>query len=286
MRATSLAPAASLVLALTLPLALAACGNTSLLAPSGLSKDVSAATAADAPAGGAYPSTGAEAKAAPFNPFADRDAVAIGGREVIANPTKDEVMQVGPLPDMAWGSETAPVTIVQYASLTCPYCKKFHAEVFPELKREYIDTGKVRYILREFPIGHTSGNATIALRCAPADKYLDLYGRFLAQQGSWVSQEVRIEKIAAVAAQVGVKADQLDACLKDEALINNLKWVKERGRKLGVIGTPNFFVDGKLYKKVLTIGDIRAMVDPVVAAQPGGAQTGSAQSVGAAPGKS
>lgn len=264
-------PAAPLSLAVLLPLALAACGSNSLLPPSGLSKDA-AASVQESGAGGAYPSTGAAEKSEPFNPFADRSSVASGGREVIANPTKDDVMQPGPLPEMSWGSETAPVTIVQYASLTCPYCRKFHAEVFPELKREYIDTGKVRYILREFPIGHTSGNATIALRCVPADKYLDLYGRFLAQQGSWVSLEVRIDKIAAVAAQVGLKGAELDACLKDEALIGKLKWVKDRGRKLGVIGTPNFFVDGKLYKKVLTMSDIRAMVDPIVAAQSGGQQ--------------
>lgn len=258
---------AALLTLMALPPLLAGCGSSPMLPSSGLSKDQPAqAQTTDAP-GAAYASTGAAEKAEAFNPFADRSGPAPGGREVIENPTKDEILQTGPLPEMAWGSETAPVTIIKYASLTCPYCKKFHAEVFPELKREYIDTGKVRFIIREFPIGKTSGNATIALRCAKPEKYLELYGKYLAQQASWVSQEVRFDPIYAVAAQVGLKRANFDACLQDQKLVDGLKWIKERGRKLGVIGTPNFFVDGKLIKKVLTIGDIRAMVDPLIAAQ-------------------
>ncbi len=274
-------------------LLLAACGSAPTLPSSGLSKDAVAGTPSSDVAGAAYATTGAAEKQDGFNPFADRSGgAAIGGREVIENPSKDEVAQTGPLPEMSWGSPTAPVTIIKYASLTCPYCRKFHAEVFPEFKREYIDTGKVRYVIREFPIGKTSGNATIALRCAPAEKYLELYGKFLAQQASWVSQEVRFDPIFAVAAQVGVKRPEFDACLQDQKLVDGLKWVKERGRKLGVIGTPNFFVDGKLIKKVLTMGDIRALVDPLVAAHGGTGQAGGAQAgspppdTSAAPGKS
>ena len=266
----------TIALAVALPLALAACGSSSLLPPSGLSKDTPAAAEATPGSSSApYASTSGPEKSEPFNPFADRSSVASGGREVIANPTKDEVAQTGPLPEMAWGSPTAPVTIIKYASLTCPYCRKFHAEVFPELKREYIDTGKVRYVIREFPIGKTSGNATIALRCAAPEKYLDLYGKFLTQQATWVSQEVRLDPIFGVAAQVGLKRAEFDACMQNTALIDGLKWIKERGRKLGVIGTPNFFVDGKLYKKVLTMGDIRALVDPLVAAQAGSPAPGA-----------
>ena len=86
---------------------------------------------------------------------------------MIQNPSLAEVMRPGPLPEFSIGREDAPVTIIQYASLTCPFCKRFQAEVYPVLKRDYIDTGKVRYMIREFPIGKTSGMATIALRCAP-----------------------------------------------------------------------------------------------------------------------
>jgi protein-disulfide isomerase len=135
----------------------------------------------------------------------------------------------------------------------------------------------VRYILREFPIGKASGNATIALRCAPADKYFQLYGKYMEQQSSWVSQEVRLDAIFAVAQQVGMTRPQFDACLQNQGMINALKWVKERGRKLGIIGTPNFFVNGKLVKGTLTLADIRAAVDaPAATATDASAATAAA----------
>jgi protein-disulfide isomerase len=196
-----------------------------------------------------------------FNPFSSEPETAGGGREVIQNPTPAEVMQAGPLGEMSFGRKDAPVTIIKYASLTCPHCRRFHLETYPQLKREYIDTGKVRFIIREFPIGKSSGTATVALRCAPPDKYLDLYGRYLGQQGAWVSQEVRTAEIAKVAAQAGVSGEQFDACLKNQDLARNLNWVKERGRKLGVIGTPNFFVNGKLVKSVIGMAEIRSLVE-------------------------
>lgn len=260
----------------TLPRVSAAVALAGLLlaACSGNSPDLPALSTAGAPstttetgaAGSAFPDTGApRAEAAPMTPFGSLPDPSQGGRQVIANPTMADVMQTGSLPEMALGRPDAPVTIVQYASLTCPHCRAFHRDTFPELKRTYIDTGKVRYILREFPIGKQSGNATIALRCARPEKYFELYGRFMEQQASWVSQEVRLDPIFAVAKQVGMTRAEFDSCLKNQAMIDGLKWVKERGRTLGVIGTPNFFVAGRLVKKTLTMSDLREMVEPLLA---------------------
>lgn len=242
--------------------ALAAClGACAGLPPVGPS------TEAPATAGAAgLTVTSATPEKATFNPFSDGSGgSAQGGREVIANPTLEQVMLTGSLPERALGRPDAPVTIIKYASMTCPYCRKFQAEVFPTLKRDYIDTGKVRFILREFPIGHQSGAATIALRCAPEDKYFALYDKIMAQQPSWVSQEVRHDPIYKVAAQVGMTRAQYDACQQDKALIEGLRWVKERGRTLGVIGTPNFFINGKLVKKVIGLAEVREMVDAALA---------------------
>lgn len=246
---------------------LGACGAT-VPQTASLTSDASAV-------GAAYPSTGPEHAEALPSPLGDAGSAPAGGREVIENPTIADIMAPSPLPEMSWGSPTAPVTIVQYASLTCPHCRNFHLTTYPELKRRFIDTGKVRYILREFPIGKTSGNATIALRCAPAEKYLDLYGKFMEQQASWVSLEVRLDAIYAVARQVGMTRPQFDACLQNQGMIESLKWVKERGRKLGVVGTPNFFIGDKLIKKELTIAEIADYVEqaehrgtPTAAASP------------------
>ncbi len=185
-------------------------------------------------------------------------------REVIQNPTVADVMRPGPLPEFAIGREDAPVTLIKYASLTCPFCKRFQATVFPTLKREYIDTGKVRFIIREFPIGKTSGMATIALRCAPMSRYLDLYQRYLNQQAQWVSQEVRIEPILKVAQGVGLTAAQFDSCRQNQGMIAALNQVKDRGRELGVIGTPNFFINGRLVKKELGLQELRETIDPLL----------------------
>jgi protein-disulfide isomerase len=202
----------------------------------------------------------------PYNPFSDQPATAVGRREVMQNPSIDELMKAGELPEMALGRKDAPVTIVQYASMTCPYCRQFQLETFPVLKREYIDTGKVRYVLRaEFPIGKQSGLATIALRCAAPDKYFALYDKLMRQQTSWVSQEVRPDPIFKVAAQVGMTRAQFDSCRENRGMINALNGIKERGRTLGIIGTPNFFVQGKLVKSVIGIKEIREMVDPILA---------------------
>ncbi|KAB2916408.1 MAG: DsbA family protein, partial [Hyphomicrobiaceae bacterium] len=200
-----------------------------------------------------------------FNPFADTLETATKGREVIRNPTPEQVMQVGELPEMALGRPDAPLTIVEYASLSCPYSRRFHLETFPTLKREYIDTGKVRFILREFPIGKQSGLATIALRCAPPEKHFELFDRFMSQQPTWVSQEVRPDPIAEIAGEVGLTWPQFEACRADQRLIARLNWIKERGRTLGVIGTPNFFIQGRLIKSVIGMKELREIVEPMLA---------------------
>ncbi len=200
-----------------------------------------------------------------FNPFADETTADIKRRQVIENPTLAQVMQPGPLPEMSLGRADAPVTIIKYVSMTCPYCRQFQIETFPVLKRDYIDTGKVRFIMREFPIGFQSGAATIALRCAAPDKYFELYDKLMRQQKRWVSQEVRREPIFQVARQVGLSRERFNACFADKSLSARLNQIKERGRTLGVIGTPNFFVNGRLYKRRLTTKDIHSLVQEALA---------------------
>lgn len=210
----------------------------------------------------------------PFTPFAPEGTSDRPEREVIANPTLAQVMQPGPLAEFSLGRPEAPVVMVKYMSLTCPHCRRFMAETFPGLKRDYIDTGKVRLVIREFPIGKSSGNATIALRCVPMAKYLPLYQKFLEQQSAWVSQEVRPDAIHKIAAQVGLSRADFDACVKDQKLVEGLKAVKDRGRSLGIIGTPNFFIGNRLVKSHMGMAEIRALVDPLLAGKAAAGKSG------------
>lgn len=199
------------------------------------------------------------------HPFANPNETDSGGRHVIETPTLAEVMQPVPgLPEIVIGKPDAPVTIVEYGSLSCPHCAKFMKDVYPDLKREYLDTGKVRLVFREFPIGKTSGLATIAMRCAKPERQYELIGKYMARQDQWVSQEVRPDPVFAVAKQVGMTRAEFDACRENQSIIEALKAIKERGRTLGIIGTPNFFVMEKRIKGTLTMVDIRGLVDPLL----------------------
>lgn len=177
-------------------------------------------------------------------------------------PSLEQLMKAGPLPEMVLGSESAPVTMIEYVSLTCPHCRAFHQKTFPYLKKNYISKGKVRYIVREFPIGRSAGNAAIVTRCGSPKRYFQMVDLFLNNQAKWVSQEVRLDAIYAVAKRSGLKRAEFDRCMKDQALIDNLNEIKNRGRKLGVSGTPTFFINGEKVRKPLSIEELKALIDP------------------------
>jgi len=177
-------------------------------------------------------------------------------------PTRDELLRAGPLGDRALGNPNAPIVVIEYASLTCPHCRNFHANVFPEVKRQYIDTGKVRYIVREFPIGRSAGNAAIINRCAPPEEYFSLLDAFLSRQSEWVSQEVRLDAIYGVAKSSGMSRETFDKCLSNQAIIDGLNEVKQRGRQFGVVGTPTFFVNGRKAQGAVTFEQIKALIEP------------------------
>lgn len=237
-------------------LGLAACGSN------GLSPSTSLANLSTASDGGSGGSTSDQPTS---NPFQDSSAQSFSGRTVIDKPTLAEIMQpAGKLPEISLGRPDAPVTIIKYASMTCPFCRQFQMEVFPELKRQYIDTGKVRLILREFPIGFQSGTATVALRCVPEAKYFQVYDKLMRQQSAWVSQEVRADPILKVAGEAGLTREQFDGCRQNQDMIRELNAIKERGRTLGIVGTPNFFINGRLIKSTLTLKDVKAIIDPIL----------------------
>jgi protein-disulfide isomerase len=176
-------------------------------------------------------------------------------------PPQAELMAAGPLGERVLGKAGAPVTVIEYVSLTCPHCANFQKHLFPRMKKEFIDTGKVRYIVREFPIGRTAGTAAIANACAPEDKYFFLLNQFLTRQSEWVSQEVRPDAIYAVAKASGMSRETFDKCLSNQTIIDGLTEVKQRGRQFGVIGTPTFFINGRKAQGEVTYDEIKALIE-------------------------
>ena len=155
-----------------------------------------------------------------------------------------ELGSPGPLGDKMLGSDKAPVTVIEYASVTCQYCAIFHAEVYPKLKEKFINTGKVRFIFREFPTGPV--NASIAgfmlARCS-GDKYFPLVEAMMEQQRSWI--EKPYDGLLRIARQAGMSQEGFETCLKDRKLAEEIgNSARRASEKFGVESTPTFFVNG------------------------------------------
>jgi len=163
------------------------------------------------------------------------------------NVTEEELLKAGSLPDLALGKADAPVTIVEYASMTCGHCASFHNTVLPVLKEKYIDTGKVRLIFREFPLDERAALASMMARCAGGDKALPLISMLFSKQDEWATAKNDfLPKLFKFGQQVGFTKQSFDQCRQDEKLIKDIIAVRDRGNtSFGVNQTPTFFVNGK-----------------------------------------
>jgi protein-disulfide isomerase len=163
------------------------------------------------------------------------------------NVTEEELLKAGSLPDLALGKADAPVTIVEYASMTCSHCASFHNTVLPVLKEKYIDTGKVRLIFREFPLDERAALASMMARCAGGDKALPLISMLFSKQDEWATAKNDfLPKLFKFGQQVGFTKQSFDQCRQDEKLIKDIIAVRDRGNtSFGVSQTPTFFVNGK-----------------------------------------
>ena len=164
------------------------------------------------------------------------------------------------LPDMALGPKDAPVTIIEYASMTCPHCAAFNEQVFPKIKSEYIDTGKVRYIFREFPLDIKAAAGSMLSRCIAKDdapKYFAVIDMLFRQQNDWVVKNTT-ETLTRIGKQAGLTQQQVEACLKDQALLDKIAAdQKYASDVLKVDSTPTFFINGEKIKGESLVRGIR-----------------------------
>ncbi len=176
-----------------------------------------------------------------------------------------ELLKAGPLGEQAMGSDKAPVTIIEYASMTCSHCAHFTLTTFPQLKEKYIDTGKVRFIFREFPFDPIAAGAFMLARCAPEDKYFDMAGLFFETQEAWHVSENQTDALFGVVKQAGFTRESFETCLKDQTLLDGITATRSRASdKFKVNATPTFFINGKRADRFQSIPDVDQTLSALV----------------------
>jgi len=171
-----------------------------------------------------------------------------------------ELLVAPEMGDMVLGKADAPVTIVEYASATCPHCAGFHNGTFKTLKSEFIDTGKVRFIFREMPFDDLALAAFMLARCAPKDKYFGMLDVIFEKQREWIKNPR--EELLKIAKLAGFTAESFDKCLSNQEIAKGVQSIGRDGnKKFGVNATPSFFVNGKFFSGNASIDKFKEMIE-------------------------
>ncbi|HEX2147258.1 MAG TPA: DsbA family protein [Pseudorhizobium sp.] len=206
-------------------------------------------------------------------PLSVSDAFAQELPEAQGDVDMAEVLKPGPLPEMAIGEENAPVTIVEYMSMTCPHCATFHNNTFGEIKTKYIDTGKVRFIIREFPFDPRAAAAFMLARCNPSKpeeaatpaQYFPMVSMLMKQQQTWAAAEDGRAALLQMSKLAGFSQETFQACLTNQQLLDDVNATMKRGAdEFGVNSTPTFLINGKRYAGAMSVESMSALIDSLL----------------------
>ena len=192
-------------------------------------------------------------------------AAMLGSAPARAQSSSADLAVAGPLGDVWLGKPDAKVTIIEYASLTCSHCATFHRDTWPALKAKYIDTGKARFTLREFPLDPLATAGFMLARCNGNDKYYPMSDLLFDQQRNWAFTEKPVDALAAMVKQAGFTQESFEACLKRQDIYDAVTQVKDRGAKAGVDSTPTFFINGQKRAGALSIAEFDKILEPLLA---------------------
>ena len=178
----------------------------------------------------------------------------------------EELMKAGDLAETAIGAADAKITIVEYGSMTCGHCANFSTKVFPELKTKYIDTNKVRFVFREFPLDNLAAAASMLARCAGGDKTFPMVETLYEKQADWAFTNGNpVPKLFDIAKQAGFTQESFDKCLTDQKLLEQITAQRTSASdKFGVSSTPTFFVNGKRLQEAPTLAAFEKMIEPLL----------------------
>lgn len=167
--------------------------------------------------------------------------------------------------DRILGKADAPVTIFEYASLTCPHCAQFHNDVLPKVKKAYVDAGKVKLVFRDFPLDRLAFTAAVLARCNQGPQYFGFLDALFRSQASWSRAQDPIKALRNIARLGGIQPAKFDGCLNDKAQQESVaKQRFDASRRLQVNSTPSLIINGNLYSGGMTFEQIKAVVDPLL----------------------
>ena len=172
------------------------------------------------------------------------------------------------LADRVLGKADAPVTLIEYASLTCPHCANFAKETLPTIKKEYVDTGKVKLIYRDYPLDGVALRAAMMARCAPKDRYYGLIETLFRTQESWARASDPVAALQRLGAVAGLSKESFDACLANKEIFDGI--VSMRGKaeqEFKVNSTPSFVINGTKMIGDLSVAEFRKALDAAGAAK-------------------
>lgn len=179
----------------------------------------------------------------------------------------EELMKPGPLGDLSLGNKDSKVTVVEYASMTCGHCAHFAKDVWPEIKKKYVDTNKIYFVFREFPLDNLAAAASMLARCAGGDKTFPLIEVLFEKQPEWAFVEGNpVPKLFEIAKQAGFTQESFDKCLTNQKLLDDITAGRTRASEVfGVNATPMFFINGKKLDGSPTVENFDKMIEPLLA---------------------
>jgi protein-disulfide isomerase len=190
---------------------------------------------------------------------------AAGPPAVAAASTPDKSALLGVMPgDHVLGDPKAPITMIEYASLTCPHCAHFNTQILPDVKKKWIDTGKVKLIYRDFPLDQVAAKAAQIAECAPKDRYFGVIDLIFAGQQSWATASDPIAALAKPLRIAGLGEAEIKECLANEAMSNAVVADLQTGQTLGVNSTPTLIINGQLYPGARSVEELDGVFGKLV----------------------
>ena len=170
-----------------------------------------------------------------------------------------------PLPEMTLGTGGAPVTIIEYASMSCSHCALFHADVYPQLKEKYIDTGKARLIFREFPLNAPAFQASVLARCGGPSRFFGLIDILFRESKRWAAAPDPIAELTQIGRLGGISAEKFQNCLQDKRITDGILKNRLTGeQEHKITSTPSFVINGQLVTGAQEIAEFERLIEPLL----------------------